>query len=193
MARTISGCLRNIFLLTPLLLFSQSGFSNDLNTQHQHTGADGLTPVIVLDFEMLGDTSVEHLKQNDAFLMEKYSRIFREQLKQQSIFNVIDDSKSMAIIAQNGQQQFLHRCNGCELDLGRQLGAKQIIVPWIFRMSILIQSLIIEIRDVATGRLLLKAPYNFRGNTDKAWEKTLLYAINDLKKSLAREEKGENL
>ena len=143
-----------------------------------------LTPVIVLDFEMLGDTSVEHLKKTDAYLINKFSKIFRQELKQQAIFDVIDDKKSMDLIAQKSQQQFLHRCNGCELDLAQQIGAKQILVPWIFRMSILIQTLVIEIRDVKTGTLLLKKPYSFRGNTDKAWEKTILYAVKDLKNNM---------
>ena len=171
-------------LIISALTATQQALSNEvINENNRHLAVD-LTPVIVLDLEMLGDTSVEHLQENDAVLMKKFSQVIRQQLKQQAVFDVIDDKKSLALIQQQGQQQFLHRCNGCELDLGKQLGAKQIIVPWIFRMSILIQSLIIEIRDVETGRLILKAPYNFRGNTEKAWEKTILYAIRDLKKTL---------
>jgi Tol biopolymer transport system component len=173
------------FIILILLISTQTGLSKELNTEDNN-----LTPVIVLDFEMLGDTEVEHLKQNDAVLMKKFSKVFREQLKQQTVFDVIDDKKSMTLIEQQGKQQFLHRCNGCELDLGKQLGAKQIVVPWIFRTSILIQTLIIEIRDVETGRLILKSPYNFRGNTDKAWEKTILYAISDLKKTLRKDDQG---
>lgn len=172
------------FVLLITLAFTQSSLSKELNTDDKRNISVKLPPVIVLDFEMLGDTSVVHLKKNDVQLMQKFSRVFRQQLKQQAVFDVIDDEKSLAVIEREGQQQFLHRCNGCELDLAKQLGAKQIIVPWIFRMSILIQTLVIEIRDVETGKLILKKPYNFRGNTEKAWEKTLLYAINDLKKSL---------
>ena len=175
------------FIFLSLLISAQPVLAKELSTEDNK-----LTPVIVLDFEMLGDTSVEYLKQNDAVLMKKFSKVFRQQLKQQAVFDVIDDKESMAVIEQKGQQQFLHRCNGCELDLARELGARQVIVPWIFRTSILIQSLIIEIRDVETGQLILKSPYNFRGNTDKAWEKTLLYAINDLKEILRKNAQAAN-
>ena len=175
------------FIFLILLISAQPVLAKELSTEDNK-----LTPVIVLDFEMLGDTSVEYLKQNDAVLMKKFSKVFRQQLKQQAVFDVIDDKESMAVIEQKGQQQFLHRCNGCELDLARELGARQVIVPWIFRTSILIQSLIIEIRDVETGQLILKSPYNFRGNTDKAWEKTLLYAINDLKEILRKNAQAAN-
>jgi len=180
--------LLKYFIILILLISTQPVLSKELSTE-----ANKLTPVIVLDFEIVGDTSVEHLKQNDSILMKKFSKVFREQLKQQTVFDVIDDKESMALIEQKGQQQFLHRCNGCEFDLGKQLGAKQIIVPWIFRMSILIQTLVIEIRDVETGRLILKSPYNFRGNTDKAWEKTILYAINDLKKAVRKDAQAAEL
>ena len=180
--------LLKYFIFLILLVSTQPVVSKELNIDDNK-----LTPVIVLDFEMLGDTSIEHLKRNDAVLIKKFSKVFREQLKQQTVFDVIDDKESMALIGQKGQQQFLHRCNGCELDLGKELGAKQVIVPWIFRTSILIQSLIIEIRDVETGRLILKRPYSFRGNTDKAWGKTILYAITDLKKTLRRDAQGANL
>lgn len=180
--------LLKTFIFFILLVSTQPVLSKELSAEDYR-----LPPVIVLDFEMLGDTSVEYLQQNDALLMKKFSKVFREQLKQQAVFDVIDDKESMAVIEQKAQQQFLHRCNGCELDLARELGAKQVIVPWIFRTSILIQSFIIEIRDVETGRLILKSPYNFRGNTDKAWEKTILYAITDLKKTLRRDAQGANL
>ena len=180
--------LLKYFIIIMLLVITQPVLSEELSTEDNK-----LTPVIVLDFEMLGDTSVEHLKQNDAVLMKKFSKLFRQQLKQQTVFDVIDDKESMAVIEQKGQQQYLHRCNGCELDLARELGAKQVIVPWVFRASILLQSFIVEIRDVETGRLIFKRPYNFRGNTDKAWEKVILYAINDIKKTLRSGTQGANL
>lgn len=180
--------LLKYFIFFILLVSAQPVLSKELTAV-----VNKLTLVIVLDFEMLGDTSVEYLQKNDALLMKKFSKVFRQQLKQQAVFDVIDDKESMAVIEQKGQQQFLHRCNGCELDLARELGAKQVIVPWIYRTSILIQSFIIEIRDVETGRLILKRPYNFRGNTDKAWEKTILYAIDDLKKTLRRRAQGAYL
>lgn len=177
--------LLKYFISIILLIYTQPLLSNELNTEDNRLG-----PVIVLDIEMLGDTSLEYLQKHDELLMKKYSKVFRQQLKLQTVFDVIDDQKSMALIAQKAQQQFLHRCNGCELDLGRELGAKQIVVPWVFRTSILIQAFIIEIRDVETGRVILKKPYSFRGNTDKAWEKTVLYAISDLKKKFGEVAQG---
>lgn len=170
----------SMFLLI-LLLVSQNSWSNEIKLN-----VDTLTPAIVLDFELLGDTSIESLKAQDALAIEKFSKQFRQQLKLLNIFSVIDDEQSLARIQKEAQRQYLHRCNGCELDLGRQLGAKVVIVPWVFRMSAMIQVMNFEIRDVQTGKLIMKRPYDFRGTNDKAWDRALRYALKDIKKAAAQ-------
>lgn len=169
------------FLLLVLLSVSPMGLSDQIDKNDK-----ALTPAVVLDFEILGDTSIESLKLEDQMLIERFSEVFRERLKQQSVFNVIDDKQSLALLEKESQRRFLHRCNGCELDLARQLGAKIVIVPWVFRMSVLVQTMHIEIRDVETGGLIMKKPYNFRGNSDSAWEHAMRYAFKDLKQSAER-------
>ncbi|MGH7428920.1 MAG: DUF2380 domain-containing protein [Candidatus Methylomirabilaceae bacterium] len=38
--------------------------------------------------------------------------------------------------------------------MAKQLNAEQVLVPWVFRMSNLVLTMHVEIRDVATGRIL---------------------------------------
>lgn len=128
-----------------------------------------LVPVIVLDIDLLGDTTVKSMQAGDTTLTAKFSNEFRRQLKEQKIVDVIDDEKSLAVINAEAKKQYLQRCNGCELHLAKQLGAKQVIVPWVFRMSKLIQTMYVEIRDVETAKLLLHKGLNVRGTTDKGW------------------------
>lgn len=59
-------------------------------------------------------------------------------------------------------------------------------MPWVFRMSAMVQVMNFEIRDVETGVLIMKRPYDFRGNNDKAWDRTTRYALKDIKKAAAR-------
>jgi len=152
---------RNILSLILILNISM-GLADELKEQ-------ALVPVVVLDIELLGDTSVESMQADDAVLMAKFSKELRRQLKEQKIVDVLDDEHSLAVINEESKKQFLHRCNGCELMLGKQLGAKQVVVPWVFRMSKLIQTMYVEIRDVETGELLLHKGLNFRGNTENGW------------------------
>lgn len=90
-------------------------------------------------------------------------------MKEQKIVDVIDEQHSLAVINEQAKKQDLQRCNGCELVLGKQLGAKQVFVPWVYRKSKLIQTMLVEIRDIETGELLFHKGFNFRGNTDKGW------------------------
>lgn len=167
-------------LLLLLLSASLCSWSNENDAKSKE-----IIPALVLDLELLGDTSIESLKAQDARFLKKFSQFFRQQLKQQNAFNVIDDAQSLALLEDAAAHQYLHRCNGCELDLARKMGAKVVVVPWVFRMSVLLQVLNIEIREVETGRLIMKRPYDFRGNTETAWEKTIRYTLNDIKGAAA--------
>ena len=170
-----------VFVFLGILIIAQSSLSHEINAEDA-----ALTPAIVLDFELLGDTSISSLKTRDAQLLTTFSKQFRQLLKQQKVFNVIDDKQSLALLAREAERQFLHRCNGCELDLARKLGAKIVVVPWVYRISAMVQVMNIEIRDVETGRLIMKRPYDFRGNNEKAWDRTMRYAFKDIKRAAAR-------
>ena len=79
--------------------------------------------------------------------------------------------------------RYLHDCNGCDLDLGRQLGADQILVAWVDRVSGLILSLNYEIHDVATGQITARKSFSFRGDNDTSWIHALDYLVRDLAES----------
>lgn len=87
------------------------------------------------------------------------------------------------MVRQKQQEQYLHRCNGCELDLGRSLGADVVVVPWIFRVSNLILTLHCEVRDVRTGAVLFKRGLDFRGDNDTAWDRAIQYLVRELRDS----------
>lgn len=140
-----------------------------------------LSTVMVLDFELLGDTSVESMKQEDARLMMKFSHELKMKLHEQQIFNVLKDKHSVSMIEQAAQKQFLHRCNGCELELAKKLGATQVVIPWVFRMSKLVQTMYLEIRDVESGKVVMHKGRNFRGNTDNGWQHVTAQLINETK------------
>ena len=63
--------LLKTFIFFILLFSTQPVLSKELSAEDYK-----LPPVIVLDFEMLGDTSVEYLQQNDALLMRNSARYF---------------------------------------------------------------------------------------------------------------------
>jgi len=81
------------------------------------------------------------------------------------------------------QYLYLHDCNGCDLDLGRKLGADQVLVAWVNRVSGLILSLTYEIHDVASGQIIARKSFDFRGDNDTSWTHAIDYMVRDLVES----------
>ena len=70
-------------------------------------------------------------------------------------------------------------CNGCELDLARQLGAQQVAYGWVQKVSNLILNVNLVIEDAQTGRQLHAESVDIRGNTDESWQRGLRYLLNE--------------
>lgn len=60
-------------------------------------------------------------------------------------------------------------CNGCEMDIGKALGAERVALCWVQKVSNLILNLNIEVRSVATGKTVYAKSVDIRGNTDESW------------------------
>jgi len=70
-------------------------------------------------------------------------------------------------------------CNGCELDLARQLGAQQVAYGWVQKVSNLILNVNLVVEDAGTGRTLHAESVDIRGNTDESWTRGLRYLLNE--------------
>lgn len=70
-------------------------------------------------------------------------------------------------------------CNGCELDMARELGAEQVAYGWVQKVSNLILNINLVIEDTATGRTLRADSVDIRGNTDESWSRGLRYLLNE--------------
>ena len=90
-------------------------------------------------------------------------------------YRLVDIAPAAAGIAQAAP---LRDCNGCELDLARQLGAQLAALGWVQKVSNLILNVNLQIRDVATGRLVKGGSVDIRGNTDESWERGIAYLID---------------
>lgn len=70
-------------------------------------------------------------------------------------------------------------CNGCELDLARQLGAEQVAYGWVQKVSNLILNVNLVVEEASTGRTLRAESVDIRGNTDESWSRGLRYLLNE--------------
>lgn len=74
----------------------------------------------------------------------------------------------------------LRECNGCELDLARELGAEQAALAWVGKTSNLILDITLRIADAHTGRLVHKGSVAIRSNTDQSWLRGMRYLIDNV-------------
>lgn len=70
-------------------------------------------------------------------------------------------------------------CNGCEVRMAAELGATYSVVSEVQKVSTLIQSMNVVVRDAATGAVVRGAAVDLRGNTDEAWSRAMRYLLKN--------------
>jgi Protein of unknown function (DUF2380) len=75
--------------------------------------------------------------------------------------------------------QSIRGCNGCELDLTKQLGAQIAAYGWVQKVSNLILNINVVIEDANTGKVLKADSVDIRGDTDDSWTRGLRYLLNE--------------
>jgi hypothetical protein len=142
--------------------------------------------LVVLDIELTGDTGGPQFAAEHEVRLKMESDKLRQELQQSGLYTLIDAAPAQPLITKlKSQQEYLHDCNGCDLEVGRQLKADQVVVTWVDRVSGLILSLTYEFHDVATGQIVGRKSYDFRGDNDSAWTHAVKYMVKDLKEAAA--------
>ena len=140
-------------------------------------------PVLaVLDVELSGDLGGPELVGEHEARLKMASTRLRDDLARTGLYELADNAPAQDVINRlKSQQRYLHDCNGCDLEVGRQLGADQVLVAWVYRVSGLILTLTYEIHDVATAQTTTRKSFDFRGDNDAAWTHAIDYMVRDLK------------
>ena len=142
--------------------------------------------LVILDIELTGDLGGPQFAAEHEARLRLESDTLRQQLQQSGLYTIIDAAPALPLIAQlKSQQSYLHDCNGCDLEIGKQLGADQVLVTWVDRVSGLILSLTYEFHDVATSQIVGRKSYDFRGDNDSSWTHAVKYMVRDLKDTAA--------
>lgn len=141
-----------------------------------------LPSIAVLDFELIDetqDTSPETLAAQKKRL-GLISGQLRRELSDGGLYRVIDSAPAANYIGELKARQELHACNGCELDIGKKLGADLVLTAWVQKVSNLILNINIEIKRVGSGKTLLNKSVDIRGNTDQSWSRGISYMVRDM-------------
>lgn len=71
-------------------------------------------------------------------------------------------------------------CNGCDTALARELGADYALTGEVRKISNLILSLELNLRDAETGKTLRAGTVDIRGNTNESWQRGFSYLLRNL-------------
>lgn len=149
-------------------------------------GPESLPNLAVLNIELIGDTGGAQFAAEHAARLKMESDRLRQELQNSGLYRVLDTAPAQPLISRlKSEQANLHDCNGCDLEIGRQLGANQVLVTWVDRVSGLILSLTYEFHDVTSGQIVGRKSYDFRGDNDAAWTHAISYMVRDLKETSA--------
>jgi hypothetical protein len=146
------------------------------------TAATGPLPrLVVLDFEIV-DTSGEARDQRAIHeaRLKKATQTIRTELAGRDVYQVIDSPDLQAEIDARRAHTYLHACNGCELEIARRHGGDRVMVGAFNKISTLILSLWVTIKDVRTGAPIVHKVLDFRGDNDAAWEQVTGYLVREL-------------
>ena len=139
---------------------------------------EGPIPLAVFDLSFVNfSQEVEYGADNSAEFarIEMLSDYFRELLAESGRYDLTDLSPIAQDMALQGE---VWSCNACEADLARATGAERSITGAVQKLSVLVQTIIIRERDVATDRIVSQYQTDIRGNTDIAWKRGLKWLVD---------------
>ncbi|MBG0800855.1 DUF3280 domain-containing protein [Methylocystis sp. H4A] len=106
--------------------------------------------------------------------LQRMTALARELLTQSGLFEIVDGS---AATDQRVKDHWLRKCNGCDADIARRLGADLSFVCFFRKVSVMEQYLEMRIRDARTGELAHISQTDLRGETDQSWTRALKFLM----------------
>lgn len=134
----------------------------------------------VLPFEIEDNSGELDPPERHAAMLHQLTQGVANKLSAAKLYTVVPaDKVSQAVSAENSGT-FLRNCNGCEVDIGKRAGAQRVLIGWVFKMSTLIGTLHIEIKDVSTGNIVYTRAFDFRGDDPRAWDRASKIFVEEL-------------
>lgn len=131
--------------------------------------------VAVFDFKFVNTSGVADTPEETARTARLTTQL-QEGLRAKGRYAVLDVAPVRGKLA---RVDSIRGCNGCQLDLARELGGQQSAYGWVQKVSNLILNVNVVIEDAETGQVLKADSVDIRGNTDESWQRGLRYMLNE--------------
>jgi uncharacterized protein DUF2380 len=140
--------------------------------------------IAVLPFEIHDNSGEVGANQHDEMLVRLTSFIAKK-IDEAGVFDVVDQGRVDKAVAAEDSGTYLRACNGCELDIAKSAGADYVMIGWLFKMSTLVMSLHVVVKDATTGGIVYAKTFDFRGDNEKSWTRAADYMVGALSRSQA--------
>ena len=138
--------------------------------------AEAATPTAFFGFRMI-NTSLEETTPDEKRRLDVLEDILRTKLEQSGTYRFVEIPNDVRAKIEAGPA--IGECNGCEVELGKKLGAERILWGTVQKVSNLILNLNVYMGDVATGQMTFVRSVDIRGNTDESWTAGLNYLLRN--------------
>ena len=137
--------------------------------------------LLVLNLELVDSSGeVTDQRADHERRLAAVREILATELAAREVYAVVDPAPIQAEIDATRARQYLHACNGCEIDLAREIGADRVLTGHVRKVSSLVMALWVDIKDAHSGRPVARKVLDFRGDTDQAWQRAALYLARAL-------------
>jgi hypothetical protein len=106
--------------------------------------------------------------------LTRMTELARNLLAQSNLFELVDAGASQN---DSVKAHWLRKCNGCDADAARDLGADLSFVGYFRKISVMEQFLEFLIRDARTGEVVNLSHTDLRNETDDSWRRALTYLL----------------
>ena len=141
--------------------------------------ADAAPKAAVFEFELQhGDPvpGTPDKRDAEAARLKMIAQRLRDDLAKSGKFEVAD----IAPVAAKAAAANLQACGDCANDFAKEIGADYAFTGVVFKVSELILSMNVFVRDAATGKPVTSAVVDLRGNTDESWSRGIDYLYKRL-------------
>jgi hypothetical protein len=138
------------------------------------SGAGG-TATAVFGFE-IRDTSGERHTAALQQRLQAASELLRRELDASARYDVVSLDGQAEAIATEG---YLAGCNGCELAIAREVGARWSVRGLVHKVSTLILYIQVTVTDAETERVVREGTVGIRGDTAAAYRRGVRFLVRD--------------
>jgi hypothetical protein len=136
--------------------------------------------LVVLPFEIVDNTPVPGGDERNEKMLNRLTHFIGEAIDSEGIFDVVSQDQVNDAVDAARLGTYIRTCNRCEYDLAKKVDGDKVMTGWIYKMSILILTMHIEVKDVKSEKTLISKAYDFRGDNEKAWLRAAKYMVRDL-------------